>query len=69
MPPFFQVGGEDQQMNGKLFSFDIGTNSIGWCVLSLNDGNDPTNICDAGVRIYSDGREPKSGSSLAEGRA
>ncbi len=51
-----------------LFSFDIGTNSIGWCVFGLDLKGEPRRILDAGVRIYSDGREPKSGTSLAEGR-
>lgn len=55
-------------MQSKLFSFDLGTNSIGWCVLNLNNYNEPIEIADAGVRIFSDGREPKSGNSLAEGR-
>lgn len=41
---------------------DIGTNSIGWC---LYDGNA---IRDIGVRIFSDGRDPKSGASLAVDR-
>ncbi len=51
-----------------LFSFDMGTNSIGWCVFEVNQVFSPTAIVDAGVRIFSDGREPKSGNSLAEGR-
>lgn len=50
------------------FAFDIGTVSIGWCVLALDNANLPYRILDAGVRIFSDGREPKSGTSLAEGR-
>ena len=41
---------------------DIGTNSIGWC---LYDGDA---IRDMGVRIFSDGRDPKSGASLAVDR-
>lgn len=41
---------------------DIGTNSIGWC---LYDG---ATIRDIGVRIFSDGRDPKSGASLAVDR-
>lgn len=41
---------------------DIGTNSIGWC---LYDGD---SIRDIGVRIFSDGRDPKSGASLAVDR-
>ncbi|WP_187969606.1 type II CRISPR RNA-guided endonuclease Cas9 [Aquibium microcysteis] len=55
-------------MRKKLFSFDMGTNSIGWCVFNLGPSNEPIAIVDAGVRIFSDGREPKSGNSLAEGR-
>ena len=41
---------------------DIGTNSIGWC---LYDGD---TIRDIGVRIFPDGRDPKSGASLAVDR-
>jgi CRISPR-associated endonuclease Csn1 len=41
---------------------DMGTNSIGWC---LYDGDA---IRDIGVRIFSDGRDPKSGASLAVDR-
>ncbi|HTN60157.1 MAG TPA: hypothetical protein VL147_01225 [Devosia sp.] len=51
-----------------LFAFDMGSNSIGWGVLGLDEDNDPSCIIDAGSRIFSDGREPKSGASLAEGR-
>ncbi|WP_417467838.1 type II CRISPR RNA-guided endonuclease Cas9 [Maricaulis sp.] len=43
---------------------DVGTNSIGWAVLDL-DGSRPRGLQDAGVRIFSDGRNPKDGSSLA----
>ncbi|WP_350334588.1 type II CRISPR RNA-guided endonuclease Cas9 [Coralliovum pocilloporae] len=57
----------------RLFSFDIGTNSIGWCVFGLDSNGEPDRILDIGTRIYSDGREPKSNASLAvarrEGRA
>src|SRR3546814_18092860 len=41
---------------------DIGTNSIGWCLY------DSDSIRDIGVRIFSDGRDPKSGASLAVDR-
>jgi CRISPR-associated endonuclease Csn1 len=41
---------------------DMGTNSIGWC---LYEGD---TIKDIGVRIFSDGRDPKSGASLAVDR-
>ena len=44
---------------------DLGTNSIGWSVIELDDNNDPINILDGNSRIFSDGRTPKSKSSLA----
>ncbi len=46
---------------------DIGTNSIGWWLYATETGR-PNSIIDAGVRIFSDGRDPKSGSSLAVDR-
>ena len=55
-------------MQPKLFSFDIGTNSIGWCVLGLNEKGEPCRIIDMGTRIYSDGRDPQSKTSLAVAR-
>ncbi len=47
---------------------DIGANSIGWCVLSLDEDNTPSAIVRMGVRIFADGRNPKDGSSLAATR-
>lgn len=47
---------------------DLGTNSIGWAVLRLDDENKPTAIIRAGVRIFSDGREAKTKTSLAVNR-
>jgi len=44
---------------------DIGTNSIGWCVMELDGEKRPITVHDAGVRIFSDGRDPQDGSSLA----
>ena len=41
---------------------DIGTNSIGWCLY------DDDTIVGLGSRIFSDGRDPKSGASLAVDR-
>ena len=55
-------------MQSKIFSFDMGTNSIGWCVLGLDGKGEPDRILDIGVRIFSDGREPKSKASLAVAR-
>lgn len=49
-------------------SLDIGTNSIGWCLLEIERRNDeraPAGVVDMGVRIFPDGRNPKDGSSNA----
>lgn len=47
---------------------DIGTNSIGWCLYGAAGDGTLTSIIDCGVRIFSDGRDPKSGASLAVDR-
>ncbi len=44
---------------------DLGTHSIGWAVLPLNEQGKPKAIANTGVRIFSDGRHPKTGTSLA----
>lgn len=46
---------------------DIGTNSIGWWLFATTDGA-VTSVTDGGVRIFSDGRDPKSKASLAVDR-
>jgi len=50
---------------------DIGTNSIGWWLYETNGTETNARIIsviDGGVRIFSDGRDPKSGASLAVDR-
>lgn len=47
------------------FSFELGTKSIGWAVYELNENLNPIAIAKTGVRIFSDGRQPKTGESLA----
>ena len=47
---------------------DLGTNSIGWCLLNLDDSGNPSSIFRTGVRIFNDGRDPKSLSSLKANR-
>lgn len=37
---------------------DIGTNSLGWCILDLGHDQSPRGIRKIGVRIFSDGRAP-----------
>jgi len=56
------------QFDNICYAFDLGTNSIGWAVLGLDAHSQPNRIINSGVRIFTDGREPKSGTSLAEGR-
>ncbi|NUN12041.1 MAG: type II CRISPR RNA-guided endonuclease Cas9 [Myxococcales bacterium] len=50
------------------FGLDLGTNSIGWAVLELDNNGDPKGIIRTGVRIFKDGRDPKTKVSLAESR-
>lgn len=53
----------------QRWAFDIGANSIGWAIYEttrLGDGPlTPTALAYAGVRIFSDGRNPQDGESLA----
>ncbi len=44
---------------------DLGTNSIGWSVFSLDNENNIQELIDLGVRIFSDGRDPKTKEPLA----
>lgn len=50
----------------RRLGLDIGTNSIGWCLIEKE--GEISRIIDIGVRIFSDGRDPKSGASLAVDR-
>jgi len=53
----------------KRLGLDIGTNSVGWCLVEYSDEHKTgERILDIGSRIFSDGRAPKSGESLAVGR-
>ena len=58
-------------MNYRL-ALDLGTTSLGWALIKLNTENQPVAIIKAGVRIFSNGREPAApgqiGSSLAVNR-
>ena len=51
-------------------ALDIGANSIGWCILDLDAASppQPRGIRDIGVRIFPDGRDPKTSVSLAAAR-
>jgi CRISPR-associated endonuclease Csn1 len=56
-------------MSGMQYrlALDLGSNSLGWAMIRLKDAQ-PVAIIKAGVRIFSDGRNPKDGTSLAVGR-
>ena len=47
---------------------DLGTNSLGWSMLELDENNYPVRVHRLGVRIFSDGRDPKTEVSLAAAR-
>lgn len=49
-------------------ALDLGTNSIGFCLLDLNGDGRPCGVRRMGVRIFPDGRDPKSQESLAADR-
>ncbi len=55
-----------QKMRFRL-ALDLGSTSLGWAMIRLNQDKQPAPIAiiKAGVRIFSDGRNPKDGSSLA----
>jgi len=44
---------------------DLGTNSAGWWAVTLDGDGRPNGSLAAGVRIFTDGRNPKDGTSLA----
>lgn len=45
-------------------ALDLGSTSLGWAMVRIK-GDEPVAVIKAGVRIFSDGRNPKDGSSLA----
>ncbi len=49
-------------------ALDLGSTSLGWAMIRLNESNAPIAVVKAGVRIFSDGRNPKDGTSLAVNR-
>lgn len=49
-------------------ALDLGSTSLGWAMVRLDARDTPCAVAKAGVRIFSDGRNPKDGSSLAVSR-
>lgn len=46
-------------------ALDLGSTSLGWAMIRLGASQQPCAVIKAGVRIFSNGRNPKDGSSLA----
>ncbi len=47
---------------------DVGTNSLGWSMVEINQDNEAIKIIDAGSRIFTEGREHKTKATLAASR-
>lgn len=59
-------------MNARAPSYrlglDLGSNSIGWFMIWLNEAGEPCGLGPGGVRVFPDGRDPQSKGSNAEAR-
>jgi CRISPR-associated endonuclease Csn1 len=57
-------------MSGLTYrlGLDLGTDSIGWAILKLEEKSTPCEVIRLGSRIFNNGREPKTGASLAVAR-
>ena len=53
--------------NGAMYrlGLDVGTNSIGWAAIRLDEKGRPCGLLDMGVRVFPDGRSPQSKTSNA----
>ena len=47
---------------------DLGANSLGWCIVELDEDNAPIRLERLGARLFRDGRNPKDKQSLAVAR-
>ncbi len=56
-----------ENANTRL-GLDVGSNSIGWALLGLDEEKKPCRIIASGVRIFSDGRDAKTKATLAAER-
>ena len=50
-------------------ALDMGTNSLGWVAFELDSSGNVQQLKDAGVRIFTDGREPSSYSRVGDSLA
>ena len=56
------MAGKDIQ---SRIGLDVGSNSAGWAIINFDADGKPCGLIGLGVRIFSDGRNPKDGTSLA----
>ena len=59
--------GQEIQRPYRL-GIDVGSNSLGWFVVWLGSEGEPAGLGPGGVRIFPDGRDPKSKESNAADR-
>jgi CRISPR-associated endonuclease Csn1 len=57
-----------RQIRPYRLGIDVGSNSLGWFVVWLDDKGEPFSLGPGGVRIFPDGRDPQSGTSNAVDR-
>ena len=50
-------------INGYRLGIDMGTNSIGWAAVKIDNRGEPCGVLDMGVRIFPDGRDEQSKTS------
>ncbi len=58
----------DYRSNKYRLGLDLGTNSIGWAAVRLDEKDEPCGVLDLGVRIFPDGRDAQSRQSNAVNR-
>jgi len=58
---------ENEPLRYRL-GLDLGTNSLGWAMLEIDENNQPFKVIRLGVRIFDSGRKPTDGSSKAVDR-
>ena len=59
---------EDYRSNKYRLGLDLGTNSIGWAAVRLDEKDEPCGVLDLGVRIFPDGRDAQSRQSNSVNR-
>lgn len=58
---------QEAKKNYRL-GIDLGSTSLGWCMLDLNPNGEPCGIINMGVRIFPDGRNAKNQEPLSVAR-